>query len=345
MLIKTSSPQVSILMAVFNNQCTVFRAIKSILNQTFEDFEFLILNDASTDSSWEIINSFKDKRIKVINNQRNLGLTRSLNKLIKLSRGKYIARMDADDVSLPTRLDRQFKFLSDNPEFILLGSSYHIINNKEKIIKEVKYNTSPERIYYDITFQNIFAHSSVIFQRDKIISLGGYNQKLRYAQDFSLWYKLTREGKTWIMPDILIQWNDSKVNISSNKYKEQSITSRKIFIDNLRELGVNDKVLEEAIWFHNYYSKDYLNCPRDKLRKAFDSLMEISVLLIKKAPTFYNRNMIEEIVYRNLVDLLASIYKNTPKKPEVLFYVLRNICNYKLDKRIFRKIVNFLKNN
>ncbi len=121
---------VSIIMPVYNSSGYLSDAIESILSQTYSDFEFIIIDDASTDNSIEIIYSYHDPRIVLLKNDINLGVTHSLNKGIKHARGKYIARMDADDIALPQRIELQVDFLEKNPEFILVGSFFEVIPEK-----------------------------------------------------------------------------------------------------------------------------------------------------------------------------------------------------------------------
>ncbi len=115
-------PRVTVLMSVYNGEKYLREAIDSILNQTFKDFEFLIIDDGSTDSSADIIRSYTDFRIRLIQNEKNIGLTRSLNKGLKLAKGEYIARMDVDDISLPIRFEKQVSFLDKYEDVKLVGS-------------------------------------------------------------------------------------------------------------------------------------------------------------------------------------------------------------------------------
>jgi glycosyltransferase involved in cell wall biosynthesis len=129
---KRSYPKVSVVMSVYNGEKYLCEAIDSILNQTFENFEFLIVNDGSTDRTLEILQSYRDPRIKVINNERNIGLTASLNKGLKIAKGEYVARMDADDVSFPHRLEQQKAFLDRNPRVAMVGSWAEVIDESGK---------------------------------------------------------------------------------------------------------------------------------------------------------------------------------------------------------------------
>lgn len=132
-------PKISVIMSVYNGMPYLKEAVQSILKQTFKDFEFIVVNDASTDDSWQYLKGLNDKRIKLIINEKNLGLATSLNDGIKIAKGNFIARMDADDVSKPDRLEVQYKFLTKNPEIDLCGSWADIIDEKGKIVAEKKY--------------------------------------------------------------------------------------------------------------------------------------------------------------------------------------------------------------
>ncbi len=158
--------KVTILMPVYNGEKYLKEALESILNQTFTNFEFLIINDASTDNSKNIINSFNDHRIKLIENKENLGLTKSLNKGISISQSEYIARMDADDISLPKRLGIQVKFMDKHPEIGAVGTWAKIIGDKNK--KHIKTYSNFEKIKAVSFFKNIIVHPSVRIGRKLI---------------------------------------------------------------------------------------------------------------------------------------------------------------------------------
>ncbi|HEY9660554.1 MAG TPA: glycosyltransferase, partial [Allocoleopsis sp.] len=131
-----SPPQISVLMAVYNGSRYVAEAIESILNQTFTDFEFLIIEDGSTDNTVQILQDYanRDPRIKLIQNEQNIGLTKSLNKGLKLAQGKYIARQDADDVSLPHRFEQQIAVFAQNPAAVLVSCSLELIDATGKTV-------------------------------------------------------------------------------------------------------------------------------------------------------------------------------------------------------------------
>ncbi len=126
------NPKVTVLMPVYNAEKYLKTAIESILKQTFSDFELLIINDGSTDGSEEIIRSFNDKRIRLFNNEQNLGIIKTLNKGLNLAKGEYIIRMDADDISLPDRLELQVKYMEENPGIGISGTQARIFGDTKK---------------------------------------------------------------------------------------------------------------------------------------------------------------------------------------------------------------------
>lgn len=170
-----TEPLVTVLMSVFNGEKYLREAIDSILTQTFSDFEFLIINDASTDRSREIILSYLDPRIRLIDNEENIGLTRSLNKGIDLAKGKYIARMDADDVSMPERLEKQVRFMEENPDIAVLGSWAYGIDGTGRINAEFRTPICEEIIFKDLFFSNPLIHGSVMFDKKFVKNIGSYN--------------------------------------------------------------------------------------------------------------------------------------------------------------------------
>ena len=149
-------PKISVLMAAHNQEQFIKKSIKSILNQSFKDFEFLILDDASKDKTLNIIKKFQkeDKRIRLFRNEKNLGLTKSLIKLTRLARGEFIARMDSDDISLKSRFNDQISWFENDKKKVLVGTSGFKIDNKDKIISNINLkNLSHEKIKKKINIQ------------------------------------------------------------------------------------------------------------------------------------------------------------------------------------------------
>ena len=185
-------PSISVVMPVYNAGTFLKESIDSILQQSFEDFEFFIIDDASTDNSAELIRSFTDKRIRFIEKPANTGYTDSLNMAIQLSKGKYIARMDADDISEQQRFLQQFQYMENNPAVLVLGTAYKIIGTDEMVQLPLSYEEAKV-----VSIMHVpVAHPTVmmrkeIFTRYQFL----YNKKYEPAEDYDLWTKVLEIGK------------------------------------------------------------------------------------------------------------------------------------------------------
>lgn len=178
----------SVIMTVFNGEKCVSNAIKSILNQTIRNFEFIIVDDGSKDKTLEIIKSYakKDKLIRIIKNDVNIGLTCSLNNAIRESNGEYIIRQDADDISLPNRIEIQLKFLEENPDYAFCGCNGIIKQNNQELLKCFEY----EEIIDNLIKENCFAHPTIAIRKKILTQYGFYDKNFKYGQDYELWCKL-----------------------------------------------------------------------------------------------------------------------------------------------------------
>jgi glycosyltransferase involved in cell wall biosynthesis len=204
-------------MSVYNGAFTVKDAIESILKQSFKDFEFVIVNDGSTDNTLSIINSFSDSRIKVIN-QKNKGLTKSLNIGIHNSKAELIARIDADDYCQKDRLELQYKFFKKK-NIVLLGTLVYFKINQT--LKKSKY-LSDAQILETIKTKNPFSHSSVMFKKEEFLKIGGYNEKMKLAQDYDAWLRLSERGNLSMLNKHLVTIRLSSKSISRDKIIQQA---------------------------------------------------------------------------------------------------------------------------
>jgi glycosyltransferase involved in cell wall biosynthesis len=230
------TPLVSILMAVYNGEKYLREAIESMLNQTYTNFEFLIINDGSTDTTEEIIMSYQDERIRHIKNEQNLKLIASLNKGLDLAIGKYIARMDADDISMPERLEKQVEFMERKPEIGVLGSWVEIIGKEEPMIIQHKTNFNDIRV--ELLFHNYLCHPSVIINNLLIKKHNLKYPNFLHAEDYGLWIQVAKYGKIEILPEFLLKYREHGENISLTLKKEQKIQDSTIRKIQLNELGV-----------------------------------------------------------------------------------------------------------
>ena len=198
-------PKLTVLMSVYNGQQYLAQAIESILEQTFEDFEFLIINDGSTEPVGKIISSNKDDRIVLVN-QENVGLTRSLNRGLALARGVYVARMDSDDISMRTRLQAEVAELEADENLDLVGSFFDMVDEHGNLIERKELILDPIYRLWRLQFHNNYGHGSVMFRKDSVKAAGMYDEKLRYAQDYDLWSRLTMKSNTKVIPEFLYQY-------------------------------------------------------------------------------------------------------------------------------------------
>ncbi|MCL2165163.1 MAG: glycosyltransferase [Oscillospiraceae bacterium] len=206
-------------------------AVESILDQTFSDFVFLIIDDASTDTTPDILSRYaaQDSRIKIITNERNLGLTASLNKGLSHIDTPYIARMDADDISLPERLEKQLAFMEGRPEIVALGCWAESIDamgvsTESSWFTHIQQYLEPVDIHKALLMGNsILVHPSMMLRTAVLKAVDGYRVCFRYAQDYELWLRLLPVGKLAVLPEVLLRYRISTQAISTTKRHEQQI--------------------------------------------------------------------------------------------------------------------------
>ena len=219
-----TDPEVSVLMPVYNGERYLREAINSIINQTFQNFEFHIINDGSTDKSHSILRSINDPRI-IVHEQRNKGLPFSLNKAIRLSQGEYIARMDADDISMPNRLEIQKAFLDSNPEIGLCGSWVIKFGNGKEEIKELPIYHND--IFAHFLFTSLIPHPSIMVRREILKQFGlCYNEKLFGAEDIDLWIRLAKRTMLYNIPVPLLKY---RTHLSQKSVNKQELLNKDIY--------------------------------------------------------------------------------------------------------------------
>lgn len=234
---EVTSPRVTVLMGVYNGAEYLRQAVDSILGQTFRDFEFLIINDGSTDDTLAILNSYFDPRLRVISNEENIGLTRSLNKGLGLARAELIARQDADDVSHPVRLEKQVAFMESHPEIVVVGTQSNFINSSGGRLCAQGWNKleSEVGVRWELMFNTPFVHTSVMFRHSIVWNIeGGYDERFVTSQDFELWSRLARRNKIRNMAESLVDLRLHGNSISANYSAQKIIKVRQLLRDNLK---------------------------------------------------------------------------------------------------------------
>jgi glycosyltransferase involved in cell wall biosynthesis len=217
---------VSVIMSVYNAEQYLAQAIESILEQSYSNFEFIILNDGSTDNSHDIVKKYaaKDKRIQLIS-RPNKGLIASLNEGLDEARGDFIARQDADDISLPERLQAQVDFLQNHPEIGLLGTNIEVINEKgdkvSKKVANVDFLTSPDDLKLAEVFSNQFAHGSIMV-KSALLKTSLYDRDYKHAEDFELWSRISHHSQIANLKEPLYLWRLHQSGVTSANTSEMT---------------------------------------------------------------------------------------------------------------------------
>lgn len=196
-------PLVSVVMTVYNGEPWTAEAVESVLGQTFTDFELVVIDDGSTDATADVLRGYRDERLRVICQSR-AGQTAALNRALRLARAPLLARMDADDVALPRRLERQMEFLAAHPEVGLLGTAGHEIAPTGKIVRTLTPPTDDHAIRRTLIRRNPFIHTSVMFRRALLDTVGEYDESFSVAQDYDLWLRMSRRTRLATLAEPLV---------------------------------------------------------------------------------------------------------------------------------------------
>jgi hypothetical protein len=203
-------------MAVYNGEPHVKEAIESILTQTFTDFEFVIVNDGSTDRTRELISSFRDPRIHVIENAQNQGLTKSLNRGFTVTQGDYVARQDADDISEPERLAKQVDYMERHQEVALLGCWYRKIDEFGHIVGERQLPCDTDLLRWCLLFYCPFVHSAIMLRKSLVAEqIGLYDESFIYSQDYDLWCRIARRFPVGNLDEYLVRYRITSASMTS----------------------------------------------------------------------------------------------------------------------------------
>jgi glycosyltransferase involved in cell wall biosynthesis len=312
-----NEPKVSVVMSVYNSEKYLRESVNSVLNQSFTDFEFVIINDGSTDGTREILESYNDPRIILIH-QENMGLTKSLNKGITLARGEYIARQDADDISMLERLEKQLEFLEKNKNVALLGTAAQIIYNRGILLKTTINPCDYASIKNLLKNTNCFIHGSVMFKREVFFELGGYREFFLTSQDYDLWLRFAEKFE---VANLLIPLYKFRFNQQSISFKKAIVSQRKmaLFAKKLakaREKGYSETSLIKElndflksplslaekngiIRTYNHWSKLLLTC--NKKYEAF--------LLMKEGAKYHSSHLYKALFRITKISNSAFILK------------------------------------
>jgi len=291
------SPTISVIMPVYNTAKYLNEAIESILNQTFTNFELIIVNDCSTDNSKQIILQYNDDRIIYHENVKNQGLVYSLNFALNLAKGIFIARMDSDDISVSDRFQKQISFLFKNTHIDLVGSNYYRINSKGKTLNFINYPSCDVDIKFGLLFNSVLAHPSIMFRRRLIdLNLFLYNEDFFPAEDYYLWSTLITKIKIENIKEYLLYYRISNYQIShvfSDKQSNKANSIRVTYLLNMypqfksyrnsllnfwncKEICSNENVLDSLFVYNNIFMIENNYYLKNKISNLFHIFININ---------------------------------------------------------------------
>ena len=320
------NPVITVLMSVYNGEQYLRKAIDSILGQTFSDFEFIIVNDASTDGSYDILCSYQDPRIRIVVNDENIGLTRSLNKGLELARGEYVARQDADDISYPDRLLHQVRYMRDNPKVAVLGTQVDYINVDGKKIKVFAppQPTTSLAARYLLMFTVPVIHPTVLFRKQIVWDLfGGYNPEFLVGQDADLWCRLGKKHVLLNLSETLVVRRIHPLSVSYDSTHPRRGSHVRLWKKRLpevmREILDNNGIRSEwGEWWVDIVSNQPYIGKRDSLEVCV-AIDRLHTLFLEKFPEAREDTEIPKIT-ANLMACVALYMVETDRLASVGVY-------------------------
>lgn len=323
-------------MPVYNTPVSYLKeAIESILNQTYRDFEFIIIDDGSTGECTAYLDNLNDERVRLIRNPENLGITKSLNIGFQAARGKYIARMDSDDISLQNRFEKQLAFMESHPDAIVCGTKTVNLGNR---LIPIKYKKMESMEHYRVRLLFIFPgprHPTAFFDHEKLLEHQiTYDESLPYSQDYDMWMKVSQIGTIYIMPEVLLLYRIHPKQITKVHRERQiccqNITTKKLLIQLL------DNVTDEEVAQHQRWSEQFSNNEVITPQVAiwYDRL--IAANMQKK---IYNERLLKN--YINLIK--GKLVYQTFKKDMTIFEKIRLVFHYHVILSIQNEIYRRLK--
>jgi glycosyltransferase involved in cell wall biosynthesis len=301
-----SETRVSIVMPVYNGEEFLRSAIESILKQTFIAYELIIINDGSTDQSEPIILSFSDKRILYINHGKNKGLVAALNTGFSAASGKYIARMDQDDICLPNRIGAQFEFMEKHPKVVLLGTQLQVLG--EENISHM-YSKSDE-LKTSLLIGTSFAHSTVMIRKSTIVQNNlKYDEAYLHAEDYGFWSQICQYGDIQNLNEVGILYRKHPKQYTRVYSEKMRQTTRRIRKDYATHLGLTLNDFEFKL-LNTISEKSYFESECFDLIEAAEFL---NLLVIHLHDSGLEKSSVEKVIYSVWLNMCGSIQKETKK--------------------------------
>lgn len=286
--------QISILLPVYNDEKFIFKSVSSILNNTYKNFELIIINDGSTDKSAEIINQFKDSRIRIYK-KMNTGLIDSLNYGLTKCNSEIIMRMDGDDEIISTKIEIQLRsFLNNNS--VLHGTGAKIIDNDSNELKTIRVHESHKEIINNLdSLGTSLIHPSIMFYKDAILKLGGYDSKFEVAEDYELYFRISRIGKITNIDLPLLRLRKNENNISKKRSSTQTLNT----------------LIARKAYVQNKTLKTVPNELYDKLKIKIEDSLKFKILV-------YLNSKIIDYKQENILNILLKMFR------KIIIFLIKN---------------------
>lgn len=259
-------PKVSVLMPAYNAEKYIAESIESILNQTFQDFELIIIDDCSSDNTWNIMQEYakKDDRINIFKNEKNLGIGGNRNRLINLARGKYIVWQDNDDISLPERVEKQYTYMEENIGVGILGGYLQLFNEKENLSVR-KYATDDGSLRKTIFRYSPVAQPATMIRRSCFDEVGGYDFANPLIEDIDMSFRIGSKYKFANLPEIIIKYRQNENSVTFTRLKTMELNTLKIRKKYVKNFGYEATIFDKIYNLMQYISI-FIIPPRMKIR-------------------------------------------------------------------------------
>ena len=320
------APLVSIVLPVYNGEKYLAESLDSVLAQSYQNWELVIINDGSTDGTENLILNYRDKRIKYLPNDGNKGIIFSLNRGLQESNGQYIARLDADDVALPYRIEKQVEFLSENLDYALCGSYFQTIDSNGKLLKNVRFPANNRDAQSYLLLHNCFCHSAIMM-RSIIAKKLKYDEKFQVCEDYDLWYRISRTGKILNLPVFTTLYRVHDNNMSTRKSEIMFAHVNKINKRILDDLGIEYSSTElaahsNALCYNASFFKqsDNMNMLENwmvklhsyiKIKDDYNADLCYKILIEKWIVITYNTRNFKKMFFNRLMPVHPTVYLNS----------------------------------
>lgn len=313
-------PKISVVMPAYNAEKYIGESIDSILNQTYGDFEFIIINDGSRDSTKEIILSYSDNRIVYLENEINSGIVVTLNKGLKYATGEYIARMDADDIAVAERLEKQIEFMEKNKDVGVLGTGICIFG--EDVQEQARvFTTNSEQLKAELIFNSCIAHPTVMM-RSNILKNNGLSYDLEYAgaEDYNLWWKIAKVSRIATIPDLLVKYRIHSSQITKKKDEKYYKMMIKLMEERFSDIGFKSSDIEKKL-FMKYCLGEFETFSQKEVEGLVDCLVHL--LRCNKLNKYFSQKKLIKIFELAIIYTLNNSGMSDVEKKQSYKYAVK----------------------